>query len=297
MHLVKENHADGGHAPRIAWHPAFVEALAMELDAYLDILEFHPETQLTSEPLRIDCVVVKKAKGVTIEKNIAAIFRGTNLIEYKSPGDYVSVRGFYRVCAYACLYTSIEGTPVTDITISIVQSRHPRGLIEHLEKVCGYTVEKTRPGIYTVVGNVFPIQIVDTRRLEKTENLWLKGLSNKLETPTARKIIDEANLRGKGARLGAYLDAVFRANAAAIQEAMKMGETAVTFESVLEEAGLIAKWRAEGEAIGRAEAKAEAEAKALEIARSLIEMGLSVEEIASATKLGVEKVEGLYERQ
>ena len=44
----------------------------MELDAYRDVLEFYPEYQLTSEPLRIDCVVIKKAESVRIEKNIAA---------------------------------------------------------------------------------------------------------------------------------------------------------------------------------------------------------------------------------
>jgi hypothetical protein len=55
-------------SPHIAWHPAFIEALQMELQEYQDVLEFHPEYQLTSEPLRIDCVVInqprRKADGV-----------------------------------------------------------------------------------------------------------------------------------------------------------------------------------------------------------------------------------------
>ena len=59
----------------IPWHAAFVEALQMELEAYQDILEFHPEYQLTSEPLRIDCVVIKKTKNAVLEKNIAKIFK------------------------------------------------------------------------------------------------------------------------------------------------------------------------------------------------------------------------------
>jgi len=84
VQLVKKNHSAGDVLSRIDWHPAFVEALGMELKAYMDILEFHTENRLTAEPLRIDCVVIKKAKGVTIDKNIAAIFRGTNLLEYKS---------------------------------------------------------------------------------------------------------------------------------------------------------------------------------------------------------------------
>ena len=62
----------------------------------MDVLDFHPEYNLTSEPLRIDCVVIKKAKGAVIEKNIAAIFRGVNLVEYKNPTDYLSIDDFYN---------------------------------------------------------------------------------------------------------------------------------------------------------------------------------------------------------
>jgi len=79
------------------WHPAFIEALQMELRDNQDALEFHPEYPLTSEPLRIDCVVIKKAKDVIIRKNIAVIFREWNILEYKSPDDYVSVADFYKV--------------------------------------------------------------------------------------------------------------------------------------------------------------------------------------------------------
>ena len=64
-----------GELSRIPWHSAFVEALQLELEAYQDALEFFPEYQLTAEPLRIDCVVIKKAKDAVITKNIAAIFR------------------------------------------------------------------------------------------------------------------------------------------------------------------------------------------------------------------------------
>ena len=123
----------------IAWHPAFVEALKMELETYEDVLEFIPEYQLTSEPLRIDCVVIKKIKDIVINKNIAAIFRKWNLLEYKSPGDYISLADFYKVYSYACLFASIENVPVTKLTISFVGSCYPKKLIEHLCKVRSYT--------------------------------------------------------------------------------------------------------------------------------------------------------------
>ena len=101
---MEENRHQDSESSTISWHPAFVEALQMELDAYKDILEFYPEYPLTSEPLRIDCVIIKKTKTVTINKNIAAIFRTWNLLEYKSPDDYVSVADFYKVYGADTLY-------------------------------------------------------------------------------------------------------------------------------------------------------------------------------------------------
>ena len=82
----------------IAWHPAFIEAMQMELDDYKDALEFQSESQLTSEPLRIDCVVIKKVKEASINKNIAAIFRDVNIIEYKNPGLCFGERFLQSIC-------------------------------------------------------------------------------------------------------------------------------------------------------------------------------------------------------
>ena len=95
----------------LGWHPAFVEAIKLELEDYGDSLVFYPEFQLTAEPLRIDCVVVKKTTDIVIKKNIAAIFREVNLVEYKSPDDYISVDDFYKDYAYTYLYASFEKSP------------------------------------------------------------------------------------------------------------------------------------------------------------------------------------------
>jgi hypothetical protein len=161
---------------RAGWHPAFVQALRLELELYRKLLRFQAEYQLTSEPLRADLIVIKKRKNLLIEKNIAAGFRLHNIIEYKSPGDYISVSDFYRVCSYASLYISQTGIDETDLGISFVSSRHPRKLISCLENIRGNTVEEKSPGIYSVKGNAAAIQIVDTRRLPEGDNLWLKGL-------------------------------------------------------------------------------------------------------------------------
>ena len=105
MEHVREQEPE---SPPIIWHPAFIEAIKLELEEYKDVLEFRSEYQLTAEPLRIDCVIIKKPKDAVIKKNIAEIFRETNLLEYKSPDDYVSVADFYKVYSYACLLMSRE---------------------------------------------------------------------------------------------------------------------------------------------------------------------------------------------
>jgi hypothetical protein len=110
----------------LSWHPAFFEAIQMELDEYSQDLQFIAEYPLNTAPLRIDVVIIKKSRDVPIEKNIASIFRKDNIIEYKNPQDYVSVDDFYKVYGYACLYQSLNKADMKELTISFVESRYPR---------------------------------------------------------------------------------------------------------------------------------------------------------------------------
>jgi hypothetical protein len=130
---------------RIDWHPAFIEAIKMELDEYGKDLEFIPEHQLTTGPLRIDVVIIKKNSDTPIKKNIATIFRKENIVEYKSPNDYVSIDDYYKVYGYACLYASLNKIPITNLTVSFIKSRYPKKLLEHLKKKRGYTVAEISP--------------------------------------------------------------------------------------------------------------------------------------------------------
>jgi len=282
-----QNGIDCGEPLPIAWHPAFVEALQLELEEYGDFLEFHPEYQLTSEPLRIDCLVIKKPPDLVIRKNIAAIFREANLVEYKSPDDYISVYDFYKVYGYACLYASLENVPVTSITISFVESRYPRELLDHLKKIRRYKVEETSSGIYTVKGDILPIQIIDSRKLSAEENLWLKDLNNKLEAREASRLLLEVKKQGKAARINAYIGAIARANYFAIREAINMSSTVASLEDVLIETGMMARAEARGQAEG-------AERASLAIAENLVNLGLPLETVVAATKLDPEKVKAMY---
>jgi hypothetical protein len=296
MEQLSNRPPGGPHEPRrTGWHTAFGQALKMELDDYRDALEFDSECQLTSEPLRIDCVVIKKARNVEIKKNIAAIFKKWNLFEYKNPGDYVSVADFYKVYGYACLYASFGKHPITDMTISFVETRHSPKLLGHLQNERGYTVAETAGGIYTVSGDIMPIQVIESRRLPAEENVWLKSLRGGLNHTEREQIWAEIARQGKDAQIAAYMEVLAKANPQIIQEAFMGKKSSLTFEQALENVGLTAKWeargRTEGEARGRTEGKAE---EAFAIAQNLVNLGLPFETVVSATKLEPEKVKALY---
>jgi hypothetical protein len=153
-------------------------------------------------------------------------------------------------------------------------------LLGHLQHGRGYTVEETSPGIYTVTGDIIPIQIIDSRKLPEEENLWLRSLSDRHDGSTLARLDKEISKKGKAARLQAYIDVIMAANYGAAKEAVKMSKK---FDRLMEETGLAAKWEARGE-----------ERKSFSIAQKMVRMGLPAETVISATELDPEKVKQLY---
>jgi hypothetical protein len=131
-----------------------------------------------------------------------------------------------------------------------VESRRPRNLLAHFKRVRGYTVEEGCPGIYTVTGDILPIQIINSRKLSEEENIWLKDLDNKLDVERINRITTEIGRKGRVAQTGAYADVVSRANVGTVEEAIGMSKSKKTLEQVLENAGWLAKWEAQGEVKG-----------------------------------------------
>jgi hypothetical protein len=276
---------------KFQWHPAFLQAIQLELIDYKDSLQFKYEHQLATEPLRIDLLIIKKSPGLAIDKNIARIFRTDNILEFKSPGDYLSVKDFLKVYAYACLYAAITpNVEFSGITLTLIEQRHPRELISYLTGERGYRVEETGPGIYTAKGDYLPIQIIETKRLSEEENLWLKSLTNDLEAGAARVILEGR----KEAPLSACMDVLLRANPEAFLEAWNMANSTRTFEEVFTEAGIIPQWIERGLKQGLERGKKEGEEKkARAIARNLLAKGWTVEDVAETTELPLEKVRSL----
>ena len=151
------------------WHPAFYSGIQIELKEYEHILSFENEHALTKKPLLIDVLIIKKRTEEPINKNLGRIFLKHNIVEYKSPTDYVSIDDYYKVIGYACLYKQDVRTAneikQNEITITLVSRRYPRTLISHLKTERNLIVEKQDSGIYYVKGCLFPAQIIVTKEL------------------------------------------------------------------------------------------------------------------------------------
>ena len=211
------------------WHPTFYAEIQIELKDDADNLIFENEHQLSKNPLEIDVLIIKKETSRPIKKNIGRIFRKYNIIEYKSPEDSLSVDDFYKVYGYACFYKTdvpyIESIPIQEVTITFVSEKYPRKLIRHLKDVKKYQVEMMEPGIYYIKGDVIGIQIIVTRKLTDTENLWLKSLTNKLDkTENAKKLMEEYRNHRDNNLYKSVIETIMRANQKTFEEVNGMSD-------------------------------------------------------------------------
>ena len=214
---------------RLSWHPAFGAVLRIELEKELDLLEIVDERQLTKEPLQMDVLVVKKEKDIRLEKNIGRIFKSYNIIEYKSPEDYLSINDFYKVYAYACLYQSdtdrvMEVDP-EEITLTFVCMRYPRKLLGHLKETRGIRVSRQGDGIYYLEGDALAMQLLVTRELSERDNYWLQHLRGDLKEGRELQDLMERYERHRHSKwYQAAMDLIVRANWDKMKEEKEMCE-------------------------------------------------------------------------
>jgi len=181
----------------IQWHPGFVAAMGMEFAEYREALEFDREHNLNTLPLKIDLLIIKKNQSVEISNEIGRLFRGHNVMEYKSPDDSMNIDIFYKSGAYASLYKAYGRTAdeikADDITVSIVREAKPEGLFRYFNEK-GVAIEKPFRGIYYVKDMVlFPTQVIVARELENDTHIWLKALSGHMGVQDMKRLIEESN--------------------------------------------------------------------------------------------------------
>ena len=183
---------------RISWHPAFRAAAELELREDIDDLIFESEHPLSSEPLRVDLLILHlKNQHKVLHNEIGKIMRKHNIIEYKGPNDQLSIDTLYKILGYACLYKSFGNTvnaiPMQDITVSIFREAYPQELFRLLRSE-NYTIEERYMGIFYVYGFLFPVQIVVFRLVDAKLHSAFRLLTKKAE----KSSIEEFLLHTKG---------------------------------------------------------------------------------------------------
>lgn len=216
------------------WHPANYAGLQIEFEDEKEYLSFEDEHQLGTKPMAIDILIIKNTEGYKVKKNIGRIFRKYNIIEYKSPDDYLSIDDFYKVYGYTCFYKadtpSVNQISVNELTITFISRKYPKKLLRHLELERGFAIQKIESGIYYIVGDAIPIQFIVANKLSQTENLWLKGLTNQLHNYELTAALTKDYYEHKQNTLyESVMDIIMRANKKQFEEANNMCEAMKEF--------------------------------------------------------------------
>lgn len=264
----------------LPWHPAFYAELQIELEQEMENLIFENEHQLGTMPKEIDILIKKKDKSIPIQKNIGRIFRKHNIIEYKNPEDSLGINDFYKVLAYTYFYKADtkedEKIRIKDITVTFVVRRYPRVLTKHLMRN-HYLIKEQEPGIYYILGERFPIQLIVTSRLTDEENFWLKNLTNDIrKKEIIDQMIEEYVKHKDDIYYRSVMDIIVRANEKMFEEGREM------CDAMME----ILKDRIE-------EVKHESRNEGMRLAKMVMRMneeGISYENIADQCQITLEEV-------
>jgi hypothetical protein len=213
----------------LQWHPAFYAGIQIEFEDEINKLIFEQEHNLSAKPLQIDVLIIKKNYDGEIHKNIGKIFKTYNIIEYKSPTDYLSVDDYYKVNAYAYLYksltSSVDEIKIYDLSITFVCRHFPRELFNHLKKVRDLNIEKIADGIYYVNRDVILTQILITSELSEKENFWLHHLTNDIkDIETIERLTAEYSKHEHNELYKSVMNVIIHANQQKFEEVKFMCE-------------------------------------------------------------------------
>lgn len=295
---------------KLQWHPGFAAALRITFESESEYLEIHEEYPLSKKPLQIDVLIIRKLKDVMIQKSIGRIFRGHNIIEYKSPDDYLSINDFYKVYGYACIYQSntdrVKEIDPNDMTITFACCRYPREMLRHLEEVRGMRVESKGKGIYYLKGDAVPMQLLVTPRLTEAENYWLQNLRTDLKAgPEIRTLMSIYEKHKRSKDYAAVMNLITRANWEQMEVEKKMCDALKElFAEELEEAD--SRGRAEGLRQGMRQGLQQGLSQGLnqglnqgiQLTKQVLRMasqGISPEQIAKECDITLEQVKMILE--
>ena len=182
---------------RTQWHPPFCASMRLEMIKDKTKLDYTMEHCLSTKPLQIDLLIIKKVKNAKIINEIGQFFKQHNVCEYKSPDDDLDIDVFFKVIAYALFYKSsgneVNSIDISDITVTFVRKRKPVKLFDDLKRY-NILFEQTSKGIYMIKWEFLcDVQILVTREMNPEEHIWLTSLSDHIEEKQARRLIKEVH--------------------------------------------------------------------------------------------------------
>ena len=269
---------------RIQWHPALYAATKLKLHDNIDELEFYPEYNLSKKPLQADLLIIEKNSDVQIKNAIGHIFRKHNIVEYKSPGDGMTVDDFYKCVAYACLYKStgesVNAIAGDELSITMIRESYPKFMMWELKRL-GIGFAEYDSGIYYSQNFFIPSQLIVTQELKPDEHRSLRILSRNADENDVKGFIKET------------LGYVTQGEKADAQAVLKVSGTANyhIYEKIRSESEM-KSFLDEIKNEGFNEGKSQGRTEALEqTAKTLFDMGMAVDKIAQAVHTSVNIVE------
>lgn len=289
---------------KIQWHPAFCAAAELELRLNKADLEFKREYNLSKKPLQMDLLIIEKRKNAQIQNEIGTIFRGHNVIEYKSPDDGMTIDDFFKTLGYACLYKGlgekVNQIPLEELTVSLFRASAPKQLMKQLIGY-GYKIELHMPGIYYVQGFSIPIQIIVTKELDSKNHESLKVLSRSAEKEDIQKFTELArdfSEPGDKEKADAVLQVSVAANREKYDEVRRSENMCEALRELMKEEieQELEKARKEGLRLGKEKGREEGRQEKIQVKKEMAyelyhEEGFSIERIAKLVKQDRETVE------
>jgi len=248
------------------------------------------EHRLSKEPLRIDIIVIKKNREIELKPVWAKIFRGHNIIEYKSPVDNPpTLAVFDKLIGYARIYASQEEVKISDVTATLICANPPEKLFKILEDEFDYKILPKDDGIYYIIQKGVPVEKTMAIQIATYKSeLLLQALDKKVLDEAAADELKEFLLTEAIKYmdiLGYWIRAISQENVKYLFERTEDMETQAVLMEIMETSGLsdyiMQKGRQEGWQEGRQEGRQEG---ALEVI-ALLEKGCSLEDAKKKLQL------------
>ena len=186
--------------------------------------------------------------------------------------------------------------PADELTITFVCYHYPRNMLHKLEQDRKMAVEQQDSGIYYLIGDAIPIQLVIVPKLSKEHNYWLNNLRNDLKAGSEIKNFIESYSKNKNSKLyQALADAVMRANWEKLKEGLNMCEALKElFADDFKESELkgMNAGRIEGKIEGRTEGAA---SKIIELVIKKHQKGYTAEDTADMLEEPVSRIRQIYD--